>query len=1019
MTVSLDLRCKLLVEFNGRPVPYPKDRTLLHLFEAQAGATPDAAAMTFDGLTLTYRQLNEKTNALAAQLQALGIRKGDMLPILMGNCLELPLSMLALMKLGAPFIPIDGPRDRIRTIVSEIHPKVLLCAQHQEELADLPSPPLLVELGRLEERESNDFGTGLTVDDLIYGFYTSGSTGTPKCTLNVHLGLLNRFLYMSRRFRSHGGDVVLQNSRHVFDSSIWQLLWPLTNGSHVVIPRRSGLLDLAQTMDVIEKHRITMTDFVPSIFNAMVELLSAEPSSAGKLVSLRQILIGGEEINPKAVWKFLKLLPHVGITNTYGPTEASIGCVFHEVTEADSESIPIGSPIDNTYVAILDEELKLIPPGTLGEIYIGGDCLGRGYLNDPQKTQAAFVTNPFPEIPGAELYRTGDLGYHREDGLIQFVGRRDSQVKIGGVRIELGEVEAAISSHTLVREAKVIVHEDGDGQKMLIAYVVAQEGLDSAELKEHVGRSLQSYSTPKQFIFLDRMPLTPNGKADRKALVAMFAQRGEAPLQDDGNLSPEERAIKAIWLKLLKRDSVDMSASFFASGGDSLMALLLGRKLEEHFQVKVPLRHIVSSPSILELAALVKHGPRRTIAQEAAVFREDLLLPPDISASSSPGHQAPRHVLLTGATGFIGAQLLHDLLGLHEVRVFCLIRSADAQEALARVQDNLRHYGLWDESFAPRIVPVVGDLSQPGLGLLPEEYDRLVQTLDTIVHSGALVNLLRDYQAHRAANVAGTVELLRLANRGRIKPIHYISTLSVFPESARARAAGRILEDAEPSEEALPTDGYSQSKWVAERLLCQGRTRGIPVTFYRLGEVMPHSRKGIPNPRGLADSLLQACLRLGLSFESSIRLDYTPVDYVSHFIVEVLRSNNARGGCFHVLQPESISFDDILGNFVRRGFGLRKAPYSEFWQTLRERVAHEPTDKGLASLLALLPEALGAEADPGGRRTDQALSGLFTDGTLHYSLERTTQALKDLALRWPPVDARVLGAYAEHLAALR
>ncbi|WP_199694100.1 thioester reductase domain-containing protein [Sorangium cellulosum] len=396
------------------------------------------------------------------------------------------------------------------------------------------------------------------------------------------------------------------------------------------------------------------------------------------------------------------------------------------------------------------------------------------------------------------------------------------------------------------------------------------------------------------------------------------------------------------------------------------------------------------------------------------------MLPADISAPSGPGRLAPRNVLLTGATGFIGAQLLHDLLGLRDVRVFCLIRSASAPEAVRRVQANLRHHGLWDESLVPRIVPVVGDLSQPGLGLPPEVLDGLAQTLDTLVHSGALVNLLNDYEAHRAVNVAGTVELLRLASRGRPKSLHHLSTLSVFPESARARAAGKIPEDAEPSEASLPTDGYSQSKWVAERLLSQGRSRGIPVTLYRLGEVMPHSGKGTPNPRGLADVLLQACLRLGLSFESSIRLDYTPVDHVSRFVVEVLRSNSARGGCFHVLQPESISFDDILATFARRGLGLRKVPYAEFWQALTERVARYPTEKGLASLVALLPVPLGAGDDPGDRRAEDALAALFTDATRHYALERTTQALNDMALRWPPVDARVLGARAEHhLAALR
>ncbi|WP_433929339.1 thioester reductase domain-containing protein [Sorangium cellulosum] len=394
------------------------------------------------------------------------------------------------------------------------------------------------------------------------------------------------------------------------------------------------------------------------------------------------------------------------------------------------------------------------------------------------------------------------------------------------------------------------------------------------------------------------------------------------------------------------------------------------------------------------------------------------MLPPDISAPSGPGHRGPRNVLLTGATGFIGAHLLHDLLGLRDVRVFCLLRSASAPEAMSRVQANLRHHGLWDESLVPRIVPVVGDLSQPGLGLSPEVLDGLAQAVDTLVHSGALVSPPNDYEAHRAANVGGTVELLRLAGRGRPKTLHHLSTLGVFSESARA--AGKIPEDAELSADSLPTDGHNQSRWVAERLLSQGRSRGIPVTVYRLGEVMPHSRKGTPNPRGLADVLLQACLRLGLSFESSIRLDYTPVDHVSRFVVEVLRSDNARGGCFHVLQPESVSFNDILATFARRGFGLRKVRYAEFWGALTERVAHYPTEKGLASLAALLPVPLGAGDDPGDRRAGEALAALFTDATRHYALERTTQALNDLGLRWPPVDAGVLGARAEHhLAALR
>ncbi len=782
--LSSELRHRLLVEFSGRAVAYPRDRTILQLFEAQAAKTPDRPAMVYDGTTLTYRQLDQKANGLAAEFQRAGVGRGDIVPVVMNNCLELPISMIALMKLAAPFIPVDEtwPRERLRAILSDVRPKVVLCSAPWESLSGIEVPTRLVDHRGLAERQDGHFGPPAGMDDLIYGFYTSGSTGMPKCTLNIHHGLLNRFLYMSRRYRSEGRDVVLQNSRHVFDSSIWQLLWPLTNGSRVVIPKREGILDLAQTIEIIHKHQITMTDFVPSIFNAMVELIESDGAQAQKLVSLRQLLIGGEEISPKAVQRFRALLPHVGITNTYGPTEASIGCVFHEVTEADGDSIPIGRSIDNTYAVILDEERQLVPPGTIGEIYIGGDCLGRGYLNDSEKTRAAFVDNPFPEIPGALLYRTGDLAYFREDGLIHFIGRRDQQVKIGGVRIELTEIEAVLSTHPQVREAKVIVHGEGD-QKMLIAYVVTQPPVEPAELKEHAGRSLPKYSIPKQIILLDRMPLTPNGKADRKALVRMAQQQMEQ-VRDDEALSPDERVIKGIWLELLRCGDVGITDNFFMAGGDSLLLQRLALALEHRFKVKVPLRDILSTPTIQELALRVRQGERReepAAAWTAETLRAEVALAPDIVGMGGEAPRKPEAVLLTGGTGFIGAQLLHDLLKLTEARVLCLVRADSEAPARERLVDNLRHYGLWEERFASRLTPVLGDLGRPLLGLTEQEFGRLSQTVDTIVHNGAMVNLLLDYQAHRGPNVLGTVELLRLACRGRMKAFHFISTLTIFP----------------------------------------------------------------------------------------------------------------------------------------------------------------------------------------------------------------------------------------------
>ncbi|HEU5320218.1 MAG TPA: amino acid adenylation domain-containing protein, partial [Methylomirabilota bacterium] len=479
--VPAAVRARLFSEFNGRRVDFPRDATVLALVEAQVQRTPRRAAITHEGRTLTYADLDGKASTLAHRLAGHGAAKGDVVPLVMNNGLELPVAMLATMKLGAVFVPVDAtwPAERIDTILRQVRPTTLVTTEDARPGAAWAAASVVIDVDGLAAAAPTRPLAEVTADDLIYGFFTSGSTGVPKCALNIHRGLVNRFLFMTRRYASDGRDVVLQNSRHVFDSSIWQLLWPLTNGSRVVIPRAAAHLDLASTVESIAQHGVTMTDFVPSVFNALVELVAATPALRDRLASLRQLLIGGEEMSARAVHTFRRLLPHVGLTNTYGPTEASIGMIFHEVRPDDGDAIPLGRPIDNTFAVVLDDHLRVVPVGVLGEICIGGECLGPGYLADPAKTRAAFVDNPVPEIPGARLYRTGDLGYQRWDGHFRFVGRRDFQVKVGGVRIELGEVEAALLRHAGVREAKVAVTGDSPERKALVAYVVADPGVDA------------------------------------------------------------------------------------------------------------------------------------------------------------------------------------------------------------------------------------------------------------------------------------------------------------------------------------------------------------------------------------------------------------------------------------------------------------------------------------------------------------------------------------------------------------
>ena len=1017
-----EIRNRLLVTWNGRTVPYSKERTILQLIEEQAAATPSNPAVTFTDITLSYRSLNGKANTLATRLQEKDITKGDLIPFIMNNCLEIPIAVLALMKLGAVFVPIDlsWPTERIRALVDKINPKLVVYSESNPVFHQLGVSTMAVSQADLVEQDEN-LELQLDMKDLIYGFFTSGSTGIPKCALNIHLGLLNRFLYMSRRYQSNGNDIVLQNSKHVFDSSIWQMFWPLTNGSQVVIPPPSKLLDLSKTIEIIAKNKITMTDFVPSIFNAMVNLLKADPAIAKKLQSLRQLLIGGEEISPKAVHTFKAILPHIGITNTFGPTEASIGCVFHEVVEADSQSIPIGRPIDNTYAVLLDEKMNLCPPGAIGEIYIAGDCLGVGYLNDPEKTEAAFFNNSYQEIPGERLYRTGDLAYYRFDGLLQFVGRKDSQVKIGGVRIELSELESVMASHPQVCESKIVVDGETDN-KRLLAFVVAEGGLEVATLRQYMEQRLPTHSVPKQFFFLETMPLNHNGKIDRKALKQMVQEvTNNNSSTSKETLSLEENVIASVWRQILKINSIDVNEDLFANGGDSLLALSLSLNLEKLFKVKLSVQDVFNSPTIQEQAKLLSNrtdNPNQTVsthrqytdlATEVELNCQKVL---NFSPNAIFDHKQnqPKNIFLTGSTGFIGAQLLSDLLTSSNAKVFCLLRGKEQMLAYQHLCNNLKHYNLWQDDFASRIFPVIGDLSKPDLGLLPGQFSLLADIIDIIIHNGAMVNFLHDYSHLRNVNVSGTVEILKLATVGKHKWIHYISSLSIFPIN-KSVFTSKITEETEPFDRAIPEGGYNQSKWVSEKILWQARKNGVPITIYRLGEVMPNSHTGVPNVKALFDLLIRVCVKLRLSFPHQLRLDYTPVDYVSRFIITSVNNSKLNDSCFHLFHPDGILFDELLQRFYKLEFELRKVSYAEFWTILRENCVQNQEDKDFLSLLSLLPER-NISTDIQNLECSAKLTELLPDNTLYFSCTKTQAMLHEWNIDWPLVDRHIFDVYA-------
>jgi amino acid adenylation domain-containing protein/thioester reductase-like protein len=979
---------------NGLSRPYPAEETSLDLIDQQVLISPDAIAVVYGDQELSYHQVDRLANELAADLLEQGAQPGRLLPLLVSDGLELPLAILAAMKAAIPFVPMDPrwPADRTAALLRTLQTDLLVAGPRTPESATSAGRRIDIDAGLLSGAADRPDVPRPERPDIFYGFFPSGTTGLPKCTLNHHRGLLNRFTTMTRLFG--GGHVALQNSRSVFDSSLWQLLWPLTSGGTVVMPVREGLLDLEQTVRQIGRHGVTITDFVPSIFAVLADLVHADAELAQQASSLRRVLLGGEAINGAAVRRFHEVLPHVEFTNTYGPTEASIGSVFHTFRQPpmDGAEIPLGLPIDNTSVVIVDDDLSPLGPGQTGELLIGGDCVGYGYLADPERTARSFIANPFPEIPGDRLYRTGDLAQYREDGLLYFVGRADDQIKLRGVRIEPTEVEVALTRLPGIREAKVFADGELD-RAQLIAAVISEQPV-TTELLDAARAVLPPEFVPDRFVRLEQLPLSANGKADRRALAAAVRE-AEARRDSQAGTEGLRARIERVWSEVLPLGGHDPDTSLFDLGGTSLSAQRLALALRAEFRRPITVHDIADHPTVAAQVALLESE-----GEQAPHHAEQVLADQHLDSWSEwrpPPSSPPRSILLTGASGFIGVHLIESLLRETTATISCLVRAEDRQAAHQLLSSRLSYYQLADLLDDPRVRVEVGDLALPRLGLSDERYTALADSVDAIVHSGAQVNLVTPYAKLRATNVASVRALIELARCGPAKAIHHLSTLSVLPRGTA------VDEDTCLVEENLPADGYSQSKWCAEKLLLAARDQGLAVHIYRLGEVMPHTSTGIPSHTGsLTEMLLEGCRQLGMVFRTGAASDFSPVDAVAAFIGRAVAEADRTiplGATYHVAGKHDLALDDVLDRLSAVA-GLKEVSYGEFWERLQDASKEKDAPQALQKLGLILPER---PRDEFAVLADQFFTSTSPDFRRNFAAR-----CDQVGLTWPEIDAAVL-----------
>ncbi|MDB4955285.1 MAG: non-ribosomal peptide synthetase/polyketide synthase [Myxococcales bacterium] len=574
---------QLFAHWNDTGREYPS--VLIHeMFERQAAATPARTALVFEGQSLTYAELNARSNQLARHLQKLDVGPETLVGIAMERSIEMIVSLYAVLKAGAAYVPLDPgyPKERLEYMVGDARPRIVLI---QERLrATLPfGDGLAIDSAwpEIARERADNLGLSVRPENLAYVIYTSGSTGRPKGAMNIHAGIANRLQWMQEQYRLTPEDRVLHKTPFSFDVSVWELFWPLMYGARLVVAKPRGHQDPSYLVDTIVNEGITTLHFVPPMLAVFLEA-----ETVARCTTLRCVVASGEALPYNLVVRFRERLG-AALHNLYGPTEASVD-VSHWTCELGGSVVPIGRPIANLRLHILDTNLEPVPLGAEGEIHIAGVGLARGYLARPGLTAERFVPDPFSPAPGGRLYQTGDLGRQRPDGVIEYLGRNDHQVKIRGFRIELGEIEARLAQHATLREVVVIAREDAPGDKRLVAYVVGKGAVPAAaELRAHLESALPAYMVPSAFVVLDKLPLTPNGKVDRKALPE--PERGVDARAHDAAQGPLEQTLVRIWSKLLQIEHVGRNDDFFELGGHSLLAMDLIARVREALEVELPI----------------------------------------------------------------------------------------------------------------------------------------------------------------------------------------------------------------------------------------------------------------------------------------------------------------------------------------------------------------------------------------------------------------------------------------------
>lgn len=994
----------IINKFNDNNLEYPRTKSIIELFEYIANKNPDNKAIIYNGNEITYRELDNKSSELAAYLISHGIKKGDIVSTLLPRSSNLIISMLGIMKCGGIYLPISTalPKDRIEYILSNSNSKISITddtISHSEF-----NSTNLINLDQIDfsEFKNSKISIKSSVEDVIYIIYTSGSTGAPKGVQIANKNLNNFINSFNKLFdyRVNNTDICISTTSISFDVSIWEFFFTLLNGATLYLYPHESIEDIIDFCNTIINNKITMAYLPPNILQEIYTILSKEK------VSLNKILVGVEPIKTKLIKKFFKLHENMKIVNGYGPTETTICCTAYVLppnTRIPYKIVPVGKPLYNLKAYILDNDMQPVPLGVSGELYINGDNVGKGYLNNKELTSEKYIPNKFDQ---GIMYKTGDIVKWLPDGNIMFVGRNDNQIKIKGHRIELNEISNAILDYPTITKCRVLVKEK-NSNKYLVAFFTASKKIVINDLRTFLSLKLPFYSIPNIIMQLDHFVLTPNGKIDSnylKNLEINIVSDYEAPRNE------LEEQLAKLWEQYLGVDKVGINDNFFELGGDSLIAIKLQIEIFK-LGININYSDIFTHPTIKELANKTTKKIFKPNLQDYDYSKINHLINRNTLPILYNNDKVElNNVLLTGVTGFIGVHILDKLLSNTNSNIYCLIRKKDKIDILSRLMRILHFYfgTKYDKYIGNRIKIVEGDIISHNFKLSDNLYDKIGNTIDCVINSAAIVKHYGNETLFDETNIKGVQNIIDFCRKFNTK-LYHISTLSVsgnvFAEDSFN--ASKVDKKITFRENNLfigqdLSNIYIYTKFIAERLILENVADNLlEATIIRLGNITNRYSDGkfqINVSENAFLNRLMAFINLKYlpDYLSNGYLEFTPVDCCADAICKIIE-NNCPYNILHIFNNNHINMLETINYLQEYGINVQIVDNKKFLDII---------DNILEKNKNILSGIINDFNDK---------KHLVYESDITLNNDFTNSYLKEIDFKWPIIDKSYIFKYLDYL----